>query len=644
MKQTIEALPVTILVVDDARVNQKLLARMLSLAGYQVQTASSGSQALDAVQSCLPDLILLDVWMADIDGYAVCQQLKADPATSDIPVIFISAASEIDDKVKGFAAGGVDYITKPFRAEEVIARIENQLRLCQLQQQLVDQNAQLQQEIQERQRIEANLRRSEQRLRLITDSLPGCISYVDADQRYQFVNKTYEDWFGRSWSELIDRPIRTVIGEEAYSEVCAYVERVLAGEPVTYEAEVPYQTGGTRFIHATLVPDREEDANVRGYYALITDISDRKKTEQDLHQAKETAERASVAKSEFSANMSHELRTPLNAILGFAQVMRQDTSLSAEHQSHLEIIYRSGQHLLELVNSVLDMTRLEAGQTGLHEAPCDLYDLLYRLEEMLGLKAAAKGLDLRFDCAAEVPRWIAVDSAKLRQVLLSLLSNAIKFTAVGTVTLRVARIAVDRREDPVDPDGSSDRDVTLQFEVTDTGVGIPAEEMHLLFQSFSQTQIGQQLQEGAGLGLAISQQFVKLMGGQLRVESTVGSGSTFRFAIQVRCISATASVTQPTEPPRDRQSAFKTLLKGEDLADLPRDWLEALHRAVSNCCDREVFRLLQQMPSSHATLAASLFELANSFRFDKIMSLTEAAMRTQPQAMPIRSYTDSAAT
>ncbi|HEY9617852.1 MAG TPA: CHASE2 domain-containing protein [Microcoleaceae cyanobacterium] len=271
-----------------------------------------------------------------------------------------------------------------------------------------------------------------------------------------------------------------------------------------------------------------------GFLVLLEDMTEHKQTEVELQQAKEMAiweaarsAAASRAKSEFLANMSHELRTPLNVILGFTQVMSHDRSLSTEHQQHLAIINRSGQHLLGLINDVLEMSKIEAGRVQLNETSFDLYHLLDDLEVMLQVKAQAKQLILRFERTAELPRYIITDEGKLRQVLLNLLGNAIKFTQIGQVTLRVA----SQSSATIEQDSGEWR-YTLLFEVEDTGDGIAPEDLERLFQPFVQTEAGRQANEGTGLGLAISRKFVNLMGGEIIVCSAIAQGSLFKFSIR----------------------------------------------------------------------------------------------------------------
>jgi signal transduction histidine kinase/ligand-binding sensor domain-containing protein/CheY-like chemotaxis protein len=237
---------------------------------------------------------------------------------------------------------------------------------------------------------------------------------------------------------------------------------------------------------------------------------------EELKASEKRAHEASRSKSVFLANMSHELRTPLNAILGFVQLMDRDRTRRKDDKENLAIIMRSGEHLLSLINEVLSVSKIETGQLSLNQENYDLKRMLQGLDEMFRMRAESKGLQLVFDLAPDIPRYACGDEGKLRQVLINILGNALKFTDTGSIRL-----------------GMRWRDSVAEFEIEDTGKGIPQNELEKVFEAFVQTEVGQRSKEGTGLGLTISRNFVRLMGGEIEVRSTPGKGSTFSFKIKL---------------------------------------------------------------------------------------------------------------
>ncbi|TFV99519.1 HAMP domain-containing protein [Oxalobacteraceae bacterium OM1] len=279
---------------------------------------------------------------------------------------------------------------------------------------------------------------------------------------------------------------------------------------------------------------------------LESDIARRSRTEAELQRhrehleelvrertgeltvAKERAEVASQAKSTFLASMSHELRTPLNAILGYAQVLKRASNLDAQQRASLDVILQSGDHLLTLINDLLDLAKIEAGKFELAETQVDLPEFLRGIVDVLRMRAEQKRLTFSFEAAHDLPTTVIADDKRLRQVLLNLLGNAVKFTDGGAVRLRVTAGPAEGERVP------------LHFEVSDTGIGIAPEQFERIFQPFEQVGDPQRRFGGTGLGLSISRQLVRLMGGDIRIESTVGHGSNFRFDIMVRALAKPA--------------------------------------------------------------------------------------------------------
>ncbi|WP_437316512.1 ATP-binding protein [Sorangium sp. So ce385] len=284
---------------------------------------------------------------------------------------------------------------------------------------------------------------------------------------------------------------------------------------------------------------------------LGEELVEARRAEEESRRARAEAEAASRAKSTFLANMSHELRTPLNSILGFAQLMERDLSLGHRHRENLMVICKSGEHLLGLVNDILEMAKIEAGRMTLVDADFDLHAMLSGLSEMFSVEAQKRGLTLAIEREQDVPQHVHGDEGKLRQVLINLLGNALKFTPRGSVTLRAwARRSTGVREGGAH-DGAAAARVRVSFEVVDTGRGMVKEEIEELFEAFGQTATGRRSGEGTGLGLHISRRIVRMMGGDMQVESQPGRGTTLRF--DVRLTLADAGDARPGGAARARR-------------------------------------------------------------------------------------------
>jgi PAS domain S-box-containing protein len=379
---------------------------------------------------------------------------------------------------------------------------------------------------------------AEAKYRSIFENSVAGIFQTTPDGRYLSANLKLATIYGyESTTDLIQN--LTDIEHQLYVSLKRRTESIelirKKGAITDFENQVYRKDGKIIWISENVRQVCDKSGKLLYYEGIVTDITKRKRIEQawqaaqaDLKQAMEAAEVANRAKSQFLSNMSHELRTPLNAILGFTQLMNRRGYLDRQHQEYLDIIGRSGEHLLTLIDDVLEISKIEAGRIVLNESNFAINALIDSLEQMLRLKTQSKGLHLIFDVSSNLPSYIRTDENKLRQVLVNLLNNAIKFTSTGSVTLRVKRIETKNSTKPV----------RLIFFVEDTGFGIAAEEIDRLFEPFVQTEAGRISQEGTGLGLPISQKFIQLMGGEITVSSQLGKGTIFKFDIQTNAVEA----------------------------------------------------------------------------------------------------------
>ena len=385
-------------------------------------------------------------------------------------------------------------------------------------------------DITDRKQAEETLRASQRKLALhLEQTLLGVIEF-DTDFCVREWNPAAEAMFGYSREEAIGRRAdELLVSSTTRSEIVDLFGHVLrqdGGEFSTNENIT--KDGRTILCEWVNTPLVDDSGTVIGVMSLARDITEQRQAEQ-LRVAKKAAEGASAAKSAFLANMSHEIRTPMNAILGFSQLMRHDRGLSDRQRQQLDIINSSGEHLLALINDVLEMSKIEAGRVSANLTAFDLYALLDEMDSLFSQRAEAKGLELSVVRADDVPRFIVTDENKLRQVLVNLLGNAVKFTDEGNVTLRVG---VWRHEQG---------GLRLSAEVEDTGRGIAPEDSGRLFEYFEQATVSREAEAGTGLGLAISREFVRLLGGEITAESQVGVGSTFKFDIVIEEAEAKAA-------------------------------------------------------------------------------------------------------
>jgi len=445
---------------------------------------------------------------------------------------------------------------------------------------------------------EMALHQERQRLFTVLDTLPAVIYLQTKDHRIPFANRRFKELFG----EPERRPCYEILyGRQTPCQICHSFRVFETKQPEVLEWTSP--AGQTYIVYIMLFPSPNGEEMALECWL---DITAQKRVEAELVVAKEAADAGNRAKTEFLATMSHELRTPLNGILGYAQLLLLDPSLSEKQRAHIQVIEQSGTHLLQIINDILDLSNIETQRLTLELIDIPFLMFLEGIVETFSERARRKGLKFSFEFAADLPASIRMDETRLRQVLMDVLGNAVKFTEQGEVTFRVVRLA----------EASSPSHARLRFEVCDTGPGIPADQFDAIFTPFSQLARYSRTIEGTGLGLALSQRLVRMMGGELSVSSEPGRGSRFWFEVDA----PKGQMNKPI-PVAASQPATLSLV-----SSLPLPARDTLERLLDQAAIGDILALrdeVEQM-AQNAKLkpfAMLLQQYAKTFQIDKIRTI-----------------------
>lgn len=551
-----------ILVVDDQPENIHILIENLE-SKYEILFATTGQKALEIVSSLnRPDLILLDIMMPGMNGYEVCTRLKADSASRDIPVIFITAQDHETDETTGFRLGAVDYIIKPFRIPVVESRISAALRLEEemnsrkvLAQKLESLNSALEERIKEKtgelRRAHEQLKISERKFRTIFENAIEGVFQSTTDGRLLNASPSMAKILGYGSQQDLIAATHDVTHLYAKQEERSQFRKILLekGEISGFETQFKKLNGETIWVMVSAKVIRNGTDSEHFFQGFVIDITEKKRA-NDLELANNRLRELDSLKSALMSTASHDLRSPMTAIMGYNDLVKidftkyfspltLDDSLLKEKAARiverLEIIHKEGDRLIRLVNDFLDLSRFESGCSEWHDIPMLISEVVeHAVQVIKGQLPENQTANLTVSLGPNLPTLFC-DPDRIMQVIVNLLSNAVKFTGSGKVALQVSAVDDDR----------------IEIRVSDTGPGVPDKEKEKIFNKFYQVRAhhsadGKQ-PRGTGLGLAICRQIVNHYGGKIWVESAIGRGSTFIFQLPTGQLSNHRAVTKTAQ-------------------------------------------------------------------------------------------------
>jgi PAS domain S-box-containing protein len=555
--------PINILLVDDHPQNLVALEAVLEEENYNLVRAYSGEEALRCILKDEFALIVLDVEMPGMDGFDTAKLIKLREKSKIIPIIFITAKNrDMEHLFTGYSIGAIDYMVKPFLPQLLKSKIDGFVSMyvinkkLQIQTELLHQRSlELEKTNKALMRTTFELIRTEAQARIIGETSIDTMVIFNSDGIVLNLNPAAVRMFGYHENELVGQSIYKMLPMifECVDGVYKIYEQYLADKLSDVK---PIRKDGTTFYAEIQIGEATIDDNPI-FACTISDISERKKAEQEMLQAKEEAEQAVRVKTEFLAMMSHEIRTPMNGIIGMTDLLI-DSGLNTEQLEYAEIVRKSSDALLNIINDILDFSKIESGKMELEQVPLELTSLIEETFDLFTAQTREKELQMEHYIDQRLPVHILGDVTRLRQILINLVGNAVKFTEKGNIYVLINLL--EQHENSLE----------IEFIIKDTGIGITPEQMVHLFKPFSQLDSSMTRKYGGtGLGLAICKTLVELMGGTIRNEQDTETGATFVFTIRTKTFFYPDAVNNlvsqsVVEPPTITKTASLQIMIAED--------------------------------------------------------------------------------
>lgn len=485
-----------ILIIEDDSTLRENTAEFLKEEGFDVSSAADGKKGLAKALEILPDLILCDISMPEMDGYEVFRNIQDDASASLIPFIFLTARVEKENFRQGMGMGVDDYITKPFNFDELMnsvnSRIERQAKV-----------------------VKAN----EEKYRALTESSLTGVFMVQGN-KFEYINDKFSLITGYAKTEMLNMGFHHLIAKNQSQEILEKIENCQNASSNSCILEFRIITKHGEVRHINLFGKNTSIKNKNYFIGNILDTTERKKAYEQVLKAKEEAELANRVKAEFLLNISHEIRTPLNGIMGMSELLKELVK-DAEFKEYIDVIVSSGNELLNVINNILEVSAIENGEMELYKKKFKINNCILNLLKIIEQKAITKNLEFKFSLEKSSDETVFGDEIKIKQILNNILGNAIKFTEKGHVALNVTSTEINEKE------------IMYSFAVEDTGEGIPANMHQAIFDAFRQVDGSSTRRHGGnGLGLTIAKKMIEMMGGEIGLKSEEKKGSSFYFALK----------------------------------------------------------------------------------------------------------------